>query len=164
MKKLAVLPLCIALVCCLTFATAATAASDEEAVLQVEKNFIKALTTGDYKLMSSLYWHSPDTITFAPGSPPFFHQGWDESLEQYWKSNLGTSSEPPAITSMNFYHPEVTMLKDDVAVINGYEYIVETDPATQEQTTARIRITRIVQKIGGKWLIVNDHASMLPAE
>jgi len=158
MKKLVVLSICVALVFCVSLSTSAIA-SDQEDVLQVEANFLKALSTKDYDLMSSLYWHSPNTSCFAPGNPPLLIQGWDESLQQYWKS-----IETATITSTLFLHPSVTMLKDDVAVINGYEYLVDTDSTTNEESTSRIRVTRVVQKIGGKWLIVSDHGSMLPEE
>ncbi len=163
MRKLTVLSICVALVFCLSFTTSAMA-SDEEEILQLQSNFLKANSTGDYALMSTLYWHSPKTISITPGSPPLILQGWDESIGQYWKMSSASAAEPTTTTSPLFIQPKVTFLKDDVAVINGYEYFVETDTKTKEQTTATIRITRIVQKIGGKWLIVNEHASMLPTE
>ena len=163
MRKLTVLSVCVALLFCLSFSSSVIA-SDEEEILQLQENFLKANSTGDYALMSTLYWHSPKTSTFAPGNPPILLQGWDQSIAKYWKSSSVSPGETTTITSTLFLHPKVTFLKDDVAVVNGYEYFVETDTKTQEQTTATIRITRIVQKIGGKWLIVNDHASMLPSE
>lgn len=158
------LSIIVTLVFCLSVAPSATAASEEEEVLQVQTNFIKAVSTGDFALMSSLYWHSSKTSQFPPGSPSFLIQGWEESFEKYWKSSLGFPEGTSTVTSMTFHHPQVTMLKDDVAVINGYENLVNTDPTTNEETITQIRITRIVQKIGGKWLIVHDHGSSFPSE
>jgi hypothetical protein len=149
---------------CLSLPQYANAASAEEEVLQVKTNFIKALSAGDFTLMSSLYWHSSKTSTFAPDSPSFLLQGWDDSLEKYWKSSFGSPTGTTKITLMIFLNPRVTMLKDDLGVINGYEYIVDTDPTTKKETTTQLRITRIVQKIEGKWLIVNDHASTFPVK
>ena len=154
----------VTLVFFLSVAPYATAASDEEEVLQVQTNFIKAVSTGDFDLMSSLYWHSSKTSQFSPGNPTFLIQGWEESFEKYWKSTLGYPEGTTTVTLMTFHHPQVTMLKGDVAVITGYENIVNTDPTTNEETISQFRITRIVQKIGGKWLIVHDHGSSFSSE
>ena len=164
MKKHTILFIIATLVFCLALAPIATAASDEEEVLQVQTNFIKAVSTGDFALMSSLYWHSSKTSQFPPGSPSFLIQGWEESFEKYWKSSLGSPEGTSTVTLMTFHHPQVTMLKDDVAIINGYEIEVSTDPTTQEETITQLRVTRVVQKIGGKWLIVHEHVSFLPTE
>jgi len=139
-------------------------ASDEDDVLQLQANFLKANSTGDYALMSTLYWHSPKTLAFSPGNPPLLMEGWEQSIEKYWKNSSTSSTESTITTTALFLHPKVTFLKDDIAVINGYEYFEETDSKTNEVTTAQVRVTRIVQKIGGKWLIVNEHASLLPEE
>jgi ketosteroid isomerase-like protein len=161
MRKYTVTMIIIALMCYFSIAPLATAASDEEEILQVETNFMKAVSTGDLSLMSSLYSHSSKTTQFPPGSPSLLIQGWEESFEKYWKYTISPST---GTTTMIFHHPQVTMLKDDVAVITGYESIVNTNASTQEQTTTIYRLTRIVQKIKGKWLIVHDHASAIPAE
>ena len=146
---------------CMSFSSSAIA-SEEDDVLQLQAKFLKANSTGDYELMSTLYWHSPNTKAFPPGNPPLLLQGWDESIGQYWKNSSESATE--TVATALFVQPTVTFLKDDVAVINGYEYFVVTDAKTKEQVTATVRVTRIVQKIGGKWLIVNEHASMLPPE
>jgi hypothetical protein len=55
---------CMCLVLCLYMTPSANAASAEEEVLQVAINYVKADNTNDFKLMDSLFWHSPKTISF----------------------------------------------------------------------------------------------------
>lgn len=149
-----------ALALCISVAQPALAASDEEEVLQVEINFAKAITTGDYELMSSLFWHSPKASTFHPSSRPFLCQGWEESLEPNWKSGL----LPTGTTTVTPHNWQATFIKDDIAIITGYETVIDINETTNEQAIFNLRVTRVVQKIGGKWLIVHDHGSVLPTE
>ena len=155
----------VTLVFCLALAPSATAASDEEEIIQVEENFIKALATNDFDLISSLYWHSSKTTQFGPGFlRGSLWKGWDK-IGALWEYGLTSSDETSQSTFRSFFqNPEVTMLKDDVAIINGYEMEVTIDPATEEESYTKLRVTRVVQKIGGKWLIVHEHVSSHPTQ
>jgi|WetSurMetagenome_2_1015567.scaffolds.fasta_scaffold30736_2 uncharacterized protein (TIGR02246 family) len=149
---------CIILANCLYSTPFSSAATPEEEVLQVEKDFVKAHNTNDYELMCSLYWKSPKTSCFVPPQDnPFLIQG-SENIENIWKFLLEIPKGTYSITS---HHPQVTMLKDDVAVITSYNNVVYTDQSTKAQTIDHIRHTAVVQKIGAKWLIVHDHGSNL---
>lgn len=155
MKKLTVLSICFALVVCVSF-TSSAIASDEEEVLKVATNFTKAFSTLDYDLMVSLHSKSTKISSFSPSaSGAFLTQGWD------WKPTFDVPAGTFAVTSHN---QQATMLGNDVAVTTQYMIIVYTDPATKEQTINFIRQTLVLQKMGGKWLIVHEHASMLPVE
>ncbi len=151
MKKLAVLCLLVATVCCLSFAASSMAASVEEEVLQVKLNWIKAFNTMDLKLMSSLYWNSPKTSTFPPND--FLYQGWDEITTMLKKE----FQNPPGTLVWSVHHPQVTMLSDDIAVITAYDSVEVVDKGT----TDHLRVTQVVQKIGGKWLIVHDNGAFV---
>jgi hypothetical protein len=146
----------VSLAFCLALAPYANAVSDEEEVLQVVTNYAKANSSSDFELMSSLHWHSPKLSKFSPRiDGMFLTQGWDTIGENYralLQGFLGNFVLTP-------YHPQATMLSDDVAVVTAY-YI-----ATGEQGVAgQMRQTLVVQKIGGKWLIVHEHTSNLPTE
>lgn len=160
-KSILGLLICIAFIYSLSFAQPINAASDEEEVLQVVTNFVKAYNTCNLELMSSLYWHSPNTSGFEPiAAYPFLFQGW-EALGKYWKSNF----ELPAGTfTLSQHHPEVTMLGDNVAITTAYNTAIVNPPVVKEQTAYQVRQTLVVQKIDGKWLIVHGHASFLPTE
>lgn len=151
----------VTLAFCLAFAPSSTAASTEEEVLQVAENFAKAMNTADFDLMSSLWWHSPKTTHFAPFKvSPFLTQGW-EALEIWWKTYLGF---PAGTFICSIHNPQVTMLEDNIAIITFYQTFVGNPPVVKEQSIAQVRGTFVVQKIGGKWLIVHEHSSGLPVE
>lgn len=157
MKKLTVLSVCVVLVFCVSFATSAIA-SDEEDVLQVMENWCKASNASDFKLFSSLYLQSPKTSQFHPTpGVPFLYKGW-EAIERNWEPNF---TEPTGSVEISIHNPDVTMLGNDAAVAAYYELVTETS-ATGEQTITQHRVTRVLQKIDGKWVIVHDHASDLP--
>jgi uncharacterized protein (TIGR02246 family) len=89
---------------------------------------------------------------------PFLERGWEE-VETWWKSMTTT---PKGTNVIYLYQPQVTMLKDDVAVTTVYQTLVSTDQTTKAQSISQFRQTMVVQKISGKWLIVHGHASALP--
>jgi uncharacterized protein (TIGR02246 family) len=152
---------CVVLALILYITTIATAATPEEEVLQVMTNWFKAFNTNDANLMTSLYWNSPKTTAFGPGvDSALLSQGWELNAEG-WKSGfkapIGTYVNSPS-------HIQVTMLTDNVAIITGYNTQTYTDPATKAQTIFQVRGTFVVQKAGGKWVIVHEHSSILPVK
>jgi uncharacterized protein (TIGR02246 family) len=141
----------------MSFTTSAIA-SDEDDVLQVMENWCKASNTSDFKLFSSVYLNSPETSQFHPtAGVPFLYKGWD-AIENNWKS---TFTEPTGSVEISIHNPDVTMMGDDAAVVAYYELVTSTSD-TGEETIEQHRITRVLQKIDGRWLIVHDHASNLP--
>jgi uncharacterized protein (TIGR02246 family) len=154
MRKHTVIMIIIALVFCFFVAPSVTAASDEEEVIQVQTDFMKAYASKDFKAMAALYLHSSKTSTFNPGNQPLLSEGWEESLKSGWENTMVSETDDVTIY---FHHPKVTMIKDDVAFITGYESVTYTNPTTKESTVNHNRVTRVVQKIKGKWLIIHDH-------
>jgi hypothetical protein len=160
-KNKLMLILCISLAFCLYVAPAASAASAEDEVLQVMSDWFKAFNTNNTDLMTSLYWNSPKTTAFGPGvDSALLGQGWELNTEG-WKSGfkapIGTYVNSPS-------HIQATMLSDNIAIITGYNTQTYTDPTTKTQNIYHVRGTFVVQKIGGKWLIVHEHSSMLPVK
>ncbi|MCG6537001.1 MAG: nuclear transport factor 2 family protein, partial [Syntrophales bacterium LBB04] len=145
----------------LALAPSANAASAEDEVLQVVTNFAKAATTNDTELMSSLWWNSPKTSTFGPPKGmAFLYQGYETIM--MWMKDL---NKYPVGTNVRTIHdPQVTMLGDNVAVITAYSIFIQNPPIVKEQTTSQERMTFVVQKIGGKCLIVHGHGSAFPTE
>jgi len=161
MKRHTILSFFLLLVLCLSLAPSAMAATAEDEVLQVVTNFAKAMNTSDTELMSSLWWNSPRTSTFGPPKGlAFLTQGYD-SIVAWFKS----MNQYPAGTYMRTFHqPQVTMLGDNAAVITAYSIFIQNPPAAEEQSVGQERTTLVVQKIGGKWLIVHGHGSAFPTE
>jgi ketosteroid isomerase-like protein len=151
----------VTLLFCLCVAPSTNAASAEEEVLQVATNFTEAFSNSDFKLMSSLHWKSPNISKFFPGKEgAFLLQGW-EAIGRDWKTTL---EYPPGTYMLSPRNQQATMLGKDVAVATQYLIYIYSDPTTKEQTVSQFRQTLVVQKIGGKWLIVHEHSSVLPIE
>lgn len=154
MRKLAVLSVCFALVFCVSFTSSATA-SDEDDVLKVMNSWFEAFNACDGDKISALYLNSDKTTSFGPDTgAAFLSQG-----EQKW-----TFDVPPGTYMNTNHHPQVTLLGKDVAIFTNYNTSVYTDPATKAQSISQVRGTFVLQKIGGKWLIVHEHSSLLPTE
>lgn len=151
----------IALSFCFLMNLPAIAASDEEAVLMVAKNWAQAFNTSDFELMSSLFSDSPEATRFGPGKSGGFLMQGGKSIIKVWESTLASTKETIAIS---LHHPQVTMVGSNVAILNAYATATFTDPTTKEQSISQVRGTFIVQKIKGKWLIIHEHSSNLPVE
>jgi len=157
-KSILGLLMCIALMFCLYTVPSANAASAEEEVLQVITNWAKASIASDFKLFSSLYLHSPKTSQFHPSAGiPFLYKGW-EVIEKDWEP---TFKNPTGTVDISIHNPDITMLGDNAAVVALYEIVTATS-ITGEETITQHRVTRVLQKVDGKWVIVHDHASDLP--
>jgi hypothetical protein len=152
---------CIALAFCLYAAPSARAATPEDDALQVVTNFAKSMNTNDSALMSSLWWNSSKTSTFGPPKAlAFLNQGY-ESIVMWFKD---LNKNPVGSYVRSFQNPQVTMLNDNIAVITAYSIFIQNPPVVKEQFVSQERSTFVVQKIGGKWVIVHAHASAFPAE
>ncbi|SES02411.1 conserved hypothetical protein [Streptomyces sp. yr375] len=57
----------------------------------------------------------------------------------------------------------VDVLDNDTAIDTGLYKFHVTDAKTGKKSTIAARYTYVYEKIGGKWLIVNHHSSVLPA-
>ena len=152
---------CLVLALCLYANPPANAATAEEEVLQVLTDWTKSYATADFKLWSSLHWNSSKTSAFAPPkSSAFLTQGYEAIL-----NGMKSVFEYPAGTYVcSVHNPQVTMLGDNIAIITFYQIFTINPPAVKEQTIEQQRVTFVVQKIGGKWLMVHDHGSYLPTE
>jgi ketosteroid isomerase-like protein len=151
----------VTLALCLSLPQHATAASDEEEALQVATNFAKAFNNSDFALMASLHWQSPNLSKYTPSKEgAFITQGWD-AIGGEWK----TIFENPAGTfNLSTHNQQAVVLGKDVAVTIQYMIAIDTDPQTKVQSVSQFRQTLVLQKIGGRWLIIHEHASDLPTK
>lgn len=163
MKKFAILSTVFSLMCFFAISATSLAGSDEDEIINVMKNFSKAFNTSDSELMLSLHWKSPKLSKFTPYQTTigaFLAQGW-ETIENDWKGTLD-QPEGTFVTTLN--KPQVTFHEGDFAVVCGLLTMTINPPAVTETTTNTLRQTLVVYKVDGKWLIVHEHTSILPAE
>jgi len=151
----------VILVFCLSVTPSATAASDEEEVLQVMTDWFKAFNSNDYELMSSLHWHSTETSFFGPGNTnAFLTRGWDQ-IADLFKSAF---EEPVGTISNSHHNLHVMMLGDNVAIVTEYSIQTINPPLVAEQQILHLRGTQVLRKINGKWQLVHLHWSPIPTE
>lgn len=130
--------------------------------LEVKKlltSYHEAFNNRDLETMSSLWLKSEDTSLFGPPKGmAFLIQGWG-AIEKKYKSMFESS----LIITCSFHNPQITILADNVAVINLYEILIIKNTDENKEVIGQQRATFVVQKIDGKWLIVNCHLSVFPA-
>lgn len=163
MKKLAILSVVFTLVFFFAVSATSMAASDEEEIIEVMKNFSTAFNTSDSELMLSLHWKSPELSKFTPYKTTigaFLAQG-REKIENDWKTTL---DQPEGTFVTTLSKPQVVFHEGDFAVACGYLAMTINPPAVTEPTANTLRQTLVLYKVGGKWLIVHEHTSILPVE
>lgn len=145
---------CIVFAFCLYVTPSTTAATAEEEVLQVAVNWAKAFNNRSFESISSIHWQSPAISKYTPNKDgAFLTEGW-EAIGAGWKG-IETIEGSFSVT---LHNPRVTMVGDNAGIITGYTNIINNDIVSQS------RITLVVQKINGKWLIVHEHSSAFPTE
>jgi len=153
------LVLFVTLVFCFSMAPFATAGPADE-VLQVVAKYDSGFNTGDFDLVSSVWWHSEETTSFGPIKPSSFRaEGWKQVVPRY---RLITQL-PKGSARRSRSQTRVTLLGDDTAIFTSYETVSIQIPAPNSQReTMLTRNTLVLQKIQGEWLIVHSHASTFP--
>ncbi|MER5178868.1 SgcJ/EcaC family oxidoreductase [Streptomyces sp. NPDC002896] len=113
-----------------------------------------ALQTGDPEKVADRY--APDAVLLPTASPKIRTNRAE--IVDYFEHFLQKKPQGEKIRSV------VNVLDRNSAIDAGlYEFHI-TDPATGEKKTVEARYTYEYEKRGGKWLIVNHHSSVLPAE
>jgi ketosteroid isomerase-like protein len=139
----------LVLLFCLYVNPSANAATAEEDVLQVEKNWCKAFKTVDLELISTLYWHSPKTTEYTPNES---YEGWEAvetNIKKYFSLGAG-------VFDWTYFDTQVVMLTDNVAIVSGYHNMFEKPPGGNPYALI-LRFTHVLQKIDGKWLIIHNN-------
>ena len=136
----------------LSLATAPPTASQQDRAIQE----IKALLTrqvgrwnaGDIDGFMAYYWKSDD-LTFSSGGT--MRRGWETTRSRY-KQRYPT---PERMGRTTFSELEVRALGESAAMVLGrWNLHREPDPIGGN-------FTLVLEKIGGKWLIIHDHTSQL---
>jgi uncharacterized protein (TIGR02246 family) len=113
-----------------------------------------ALQTGDAEKVAARY--APDAV-LLPTASPKIRTNHDEIVD-YFEHFQQKKPVGEKIQSV------INILDGDSAIDAGlYEFHI-TDPKTGAKSTVEARYTYEYEKRGGKWLIVNHHSSVLPAE
>lgn len=113
-----------------------------------------ALRTGDPEKVAARY--APDAVLLPTASPRIRTD--HEGIVDYFEHFLQKKPVGEKTTSV------IHVLDGNSAIDAGLYAFHVTDPVTGEKKTIEARYTYEYEKRGGKWLIVNHHSSVLPAE
>ncbi|WP_405729316.1 SgcJ/EcaC family oxidoreductase [Streptomyces sp. NBC_01537] len=111
------------------------------------------LATGDADKVADLY--APDGVLLPTVSPKI--RTTHAEIEDYFEHFLENKPVGKKDRSV------VDILDKNTAVDAGLYTFTLTDPDTGVKREVKARYTYLYEKIGGKWLIVNHHSSVLPA-
>jgi uncharacterized protein (TIGR02246 family) len=141
----------VAALAAVPFLRAAPAPGDDEAALKaVDEAFMQAFNKKD--LDGVLACYADDAVLMDPG-PAMIYRGKEEI-----RKGLGEFFKMAPTAELKFDESHHTVAGDV-----GYGYILWTltmKGPDGNATTMKGRATDVMAKRGGKWLLVNDHASV----
>lgn len=134
----------------------ARAASDDNAQINaLYQQFTTAFRNKDVDAVMSVYVAGPSLFVFDVGTPRE-HVGSD-SYRADWKS-LFASLKGPTISSFEITELAV-VISGNVAYSHSIQHFSGTTP-NGKPLALTVRVTDVLRKIDGKWLIVMEHVSV----
>jgi ketosteroid isomerase-like protein len=154
MKKL--LPVCILAIAVASagapgIATAASA--DQNEIQSVYKKFAHDFQRKDVSGIMSLYVHDTSLFVFDV-TPPREHVGWDDYRND-WKAFFALFKGSP---SFDISELQITT-SGDVAYTRSIQHVTGT-MMNGRKGDFTVRVTDVLRKAAGRWLIVQEHVSV----
>jgi uncharacterized protein (TIGR02246 family) len=132
---------------------ARASSSDNAAITALYEQFGVAFAHKDLTGIMSFYVPGDSLFVFDVG-PPREHRGWNDYREDWRKLFAGFKDNP------TFKIIEFGMTIDgDVAYTHSVQR-VSANMGGKTRTTVVVRVTDVLRKINGKWLIVEEHVSI----
>lgn len=163
MRKLIGLALVLGLALAFLSSPMASASTEaEEELLSLLLKYEQGFETGDLETLEQLFWHDERLTVFWPEPETAFRiDGWSQ-----WQSYLKgfssfVSQLPPGALNLEIRQPLINVM-GDLAIVTGYWVGTMPTPEGGSQVMQG-RITEVLKKIGGKWVIIHEHASLFPA-
>lgn len=133
--------------------SATSAEPTKKQILALFDRWNATLATGDADKVADLY--APDGVLLPTVSPKI--RTTHAEIADYFEHFLENKPVGKKDRSV------VDILDRNTAVDAGLYTFTLTDPDTGVKREVKARYTYLYEKIGGKWLIVNHHSSVLPA-
>lgn len=127
-------------------ALAATAAEDEAAIRKVIADMQAAWNRGDFRGYMDGFLN-PGVVFVSRGR---FQDGWQGTLDHYVRDYGGA---PEKRGALRFFDIKVEMLAPDAAQLIS-RYTLDRPNAPQDGIN-----TRLMRKVGGRWVIALNHVS-----
>lgn len=127
--------------------------NDNAAITALYKQFGVALEHKDLNGVMSLYVPGDGLFVFDVG-PPREHRGWNDYRED-WKTLFAGFKDSPTFKLIDF----VMTIDGDVAYTHSAQQVT-VNMGGKTRTTVILRVTDVLRKVNGKWLIVQEHVSI----
>ncbi|MGB8909467.1 MAG: nuclear transport factor 2 family protein [Candidatus Cybelea sp.] len=152
-RTLLFLTLAVAVAAGSAVAPRASAASDDNAQINaLYQSFATAFRHKDVDAIMALYPRGQTLFVFDAG-PPRQHVGWDDYRKD-WVGFFGSMKGSPTFSIGDL---GVT-ISGDVAYTHSIQRVTAT--VGKKTMTANVRVTDVLRKMDGKWLIVQEHVSV----
>jgi uncharacterized protein (TIGR02246 family) len=128
--------------------------SETAAVRAVLDQVVRAWDTNDVSLISGIIAHDSDMVSFGTDAAERF-VGWDAlkaSIEKQFTTYTGTK----AVVK----HRDIKLAADGSVAWAAEVMDVSTHSGSEAVALEGMRVTSVLEKRGGKWLIVQFHYSM----
>ena len=156
MKRTVIAVFAVVVASSLALGLHARAASDDSAQISaLYQQFTTAFRHKDVDGVMSVYVAGPSLFVFDVGTPRE-HVGSD-SYRADWKS-LFAGFKGSAIPSFGISEMAVT-ISGDVAYSHSIQHLAATT-TNGKSVALTVRVTDVLRKINGKWLIVMEHVSV----
>jgi uncharacterized protein (TIGR02246 family) len=136
-----------------TISSTTSAEPTKKQILALFDRWNATLATGDADKVADLY--APNGVLLPTVSPKI--RTTHAEIADYFEHFLENKPVGKKDRSV------VDILDRNTAVDAGLYTFTLTDPDTGVKREVKARYTYLYEKIGGKWLIVNHHSSVLPA-
>lgn len=114
--------------------------------------FLAAYNAKDADAVSALYWHSPDAVSFEPGS--MIQRGWDEIHASYVE---GFKNLPEGV-KLELTEGHYSVLGDAVLMWGLWKFTMPGEDG--KLVVSEGRYGDVKAKRDGKWVYLIDHASV----
>jgi ketosteroid isomerase-like protein len=137
-------------------ARAPAAFGDDRAALQtLERTFSAAMNDKDVDAVMRIYAPGKSLFVFDVVGPPGAHSGWDEYREAF--TRMFAAIRGPLHFAMSDLDLEVS---GDFAYGRSLQRVSGVHAKSGKPFGYTVRVTDVFRKIGGRWLIVQEHLSL----
>jgi uncharacterized protein (TIGR02246 family) len=127
--------------------------SDTAAITALYKQFGVAFEHKDLNGIMSVYVPGDSLFVFDVG-PPREHRGWNDYRED-WKQLFAGFKDNPTFEIVDF-----GMTMDGEIAYTHSAQRISANMGGKTRTTIVVRVTDVLRKMNGKWLIVQEHVSI----
>ncbi|MBV8116403.1 MAG: nuclear transport factor 2 family protein [Candidatus Eremiobacteraeota bacterium] len=136
----------------------ATQGDDVAQLRALEQAFATAMNHKELDAVMAVYAPGPELFVFDVVGPPSVHSGWAAYREAF-RNMFAAIAGPLALTMSDLdIHAG-----GEVAYSRSLQRVSGTYAKSGKQFDYSVRVTDVYRKIGGQWLIVQEHLS-LPLE